>query len=634
MPSTTVVVRNDRDVFRPQLLSAQLQLLFANANLGIAVNVAAASILSGLEWTVAPHLQVLAWWLFIVAVATFRFMLTRRFLQASPDALDPEKWCRVFTLAAGLAGTGWGAAGILLYPQGHLENQVFLFFVLGGMMLGASSLLAPMTQAFLAFLVPAGTIPAIRLLLEGDRTHVAMGLLASVFTLATIIGTRRMNRTILASLRLQFENHELVAELRSANQQTAALNQALEQRVQERTAALSHSAEQLRAEIAQRQQTEEELLRARKLESLGVLAGGIAHDFNNFLTVVQGNIEVAKGELEPEAPAQVFLDQAASACQRAKFLSQQLLTFAKGGAPVRRVVSVAQLVADAVQLARSGSPVGIDVNIAEGLWSAEVDPGQIGQVFHNILLNAREAMPAGSAIEVRAKNVVAARDDEQDDPRVRVSIRDQGSGISPETLRRIFDPYFTTKPGGTGLGLATAYAIVVKHGGHISAESKLGAGTEFTVDLPASTKTPPAPSSLNQPAQSGSGRLLVMDDDPSLRVLFQAVLNQLGYDVRTAADGAEAIALYKKAKAEALEFDAVLLDLTVTGGMGGVEAAAKLKAFDPTIRMVVSSGYSDAPVMSHFADYGFDAVIEKPWTVQEMSAVLRSVLVTDRVRQV
>jgi hypothetical protein len=255
MPSTTVVVRNDRDVFRPQLLSAQLQLLFANANLGIAVNVAAASILSGLEWTVAPHLQVLAWWLFIVAVATFRFMLTRRFLQASPDALDPEKWCRVFTLAAGLAGTGWGAAGILLYPQGHLENQVFLFFVLGGMMLGASSLLAPMTQAFLAFLVPAGTIPAIRLLLEGDRTHVAMGLLASVFTLATIIGTRRMNRTILASLRLQFENHELVAELRSANQQTAALNQALEQRVQERTAALSHSAEQLRAEIAQRQQT-------------------------------------------------------------------------------------------------------------------------------------------------------------------------------------------------------------------------------------------------------------------------------------------------------------------------------------------------------------------------------------------
>ena len=242
------------------------------------------------------------------------------------------------------------------------------------------------------------------------------------------------------------------------------------------------STEQLRAEIAQREQTEEELIRSRKLESLGVLAGGIAHDFNNFLTVVQGNIEVAKTQLTPAEPAHDFLNQAANACQRAKFLSSQLLTFAKGGAPVRRVVSVVELVTDAVHLARTGSSIRIEVTIEEGLLPAQVDPGQIGQVLHNILINAREAMPGGGIIEVRAENLGVPG---SPDPQVRISIRDYGCGIPADIVGRVFDPYFTTKPGGNGLGLATAYAIVAKHGGHISVESTPGAGTVFTLDLPA-----------------------------------------------------------------------------------------------------------------------------------------------------
>src|ERR1700749_3271092 len=263
-----------------------------------------------------------------------------------------------------LAGIGWGAAGILLYPAAHLTNQVFLVFVLGGMMLGASSVLAPRPEAFLTFLIPVGLIPAARFFLEGDETHVAMGLLASLFTLATLMTTGRLYRMVDSSLRLQFENHHLVEDLRTANRETAALNQALELRVAERTAELLHSTEQLRSEIIHREQAEEELLRARKLESLGVLAGGIAHDFNNFLTVVQGNIEVAKVHLSPGEAARAFLDQAPSACQRAKFLSSQLLTFAKGGAPVRRVTSMTQLVTDAVFLARSGSSIAIELEIA------------------------------------------------------------------------------------------------------------------------------------------------------------------------------------------------------------------------------------------------------------------------------
>jgi signal transduction histidine kinase/ActR/RegA family two-component response regulator len=499
------------------------------------------------------------------------------------------------------------------------------------MMLGASSLLAPRPEAFLTFLILTGLGPVIRLFFEGDKTHLAMGLLATVFTLATLITTGRIYRMVDSSLRLQLENRELVEDLQTANQETEALNQALELRVQERTAELRKSTEQLRAEIAQRERTEEELLRARKLESVGVLAGGIAHDFNNFLTVVQGNIEVAKMQLNPNEPAQEFLDQAASACQRAAFLSSQLLTFAKGGTPVRRVASIAKLVTDAVQLARTGSPVSIEVSIAEDLWFAEVDPGQISQVLHNILLNARQAMPGGGRIEVRVVNVAFPNSPDDADPQVRISIRDYGSGISAEVLGRIFDPYFTTKPDGSGLGLATAYAIVVKHGGHISAESAPGAGTVFTIDLPASLETPLPQAPIVVNMQSGTERLLVMDDDETLRILFKAVLTKLGYDVQTARDGAEAIALFEETKAGGRGFDAVLLDLTVIGGMGGMETAVKLKELDPSSKLIVSSGYSDAPVMSDFGEYGFDAVILKPWTVTEISEVLRRVLVTDGV---
>jgi signal transduction histidine kinase/CheY-like chemotaxis protein len=627
MHSTASVARVNRESNKEQLLSAQLRLLYANTNLSVVVNILAATILSSLQRGVVRSSLVLGWWLFIALVSVARFVFGRLYWRTSPNPRDLDRWRIAFLLGAGLSGAGWGAAGVLLYPPGHLANQVFLVFVLGGMMLGASSVLAPRPEAFLTFLIPAGFTPSLRLFLEGDRTHVAMGLLGGLFTLATVIATGRIYRMVDSSLRLQLENRDLVDDLRAANQQTAALNQALERRVEERTAELHKSTEQLRAEIAQRQQAEEELLRARKLESLGVLAGGIAHDFNNFLTVVQGNIEVAKGQLDVEAPALGFLDQAASACQRAKFLSSQLLTFAKGGAPVRRVVSVAELVMEAVHLARTGSPIGIEVEIEQGLWSAEVDPGQIGQVLHNILINAREAITGGSNIEVRAENLAIPTDAGHAESRVRISIRDHGHGIPPDVLRRIFDPYFTTKPGGSGLGLATAYAIVIKHGGHISAESTPRAGTLFTVDLPASLEAPLSEVSLALPVQSGTGRLLVMDDDAALRILFKAVLTQLGYDVQTAGDGAEALALYETAKASDERFDAILLDLTVTGGMGGMEAAARFKELDPALKLIVSSGYSDAPVMSHFAQYGFDAVILKPWTVKEMSEVLRRVLV-------
>jgi signal transduction histidine kinase/CheY-like chemotaxis protein len=608
---------------RAGILAAEVRLLHANAALAFAVTVVAATILGRLQWNVVPNSRVRGWWLYMISVAVVRFIVARRYSRA-PQERDLGGWRAAFVIGAGLSGAGWGAAGILLYPFDQLINQVFLIFVLGGMMLGAASLLASRPEAFLAFMIPTGLAPSVRLFLQGDRPHMAMGILAGLFTIATVITTWRIHLAIESSLRLQFENRDLVAELQAANRQAEALNQALERRVEERTAELFKSTLQLRAEIEQRQQAEEELLRVRKLESVGVLAGGIAHDFNNFLTVVQGGIEVISSRFN-SGEVQEILDKMADACRRAAFLSSQLLTFAKGGAPVRRVVPVSDLVTDAVKLIRAGAAVSISVHLAKGLRSVVVDPNQMGQALHNILLNARQSMPEGGIIEVRAENAVLPGS--PGDQWVRISIRDYGCGIPAHILPRIFDPYFTTKPGGTGLGLATTHAIITKHGGRISAESKPGEGTVFTLELPA-TDAPAAPETpVVGGSERGTERILVMDDEEPIRLLLKTILKTLGYEVETARDGAEAIALFERAIAAGTAFRAVLLDVTVPGGMGGVEAGIRLKEIDPSVKLIVSSGYSDARVMSDFGKFGFDDVLPKPWTATQISDVFRRVLV-------
>jgi signal transduction histidine kinase/CheY-like chemotaxis protein len=625
--STTPVdaAHPDQGSTNQQIFAAQVRLLYGNLNVGVGVTFVAAPILGRFQWDVVPHLNIIGWCLYMFLVSAARFTLRRQYTRAAPSTLKTGTWNAAFAGGAGLAGAGWGAAGVLLYPEGQLTYQVFLTFILGGMMLGAVSLLAPRAEASLAFLIPTGLAPAIRLAVDGDEAHLAMGLLGGVFTLVTLITARRIHQTITSSLKLQFENLDLLEDLHAAKNHADTLNAQLEVRVRERTAELQESTEQLLAQIAEREQIEDELLRARKLESLGVLAGGIAHDFNNFLTVIQGNLELAKMRLESNEPVQGILDQTADACQRAVFLSSQLLTFAKGGAPVRRLVSVANLVRDAVHLARAGAQTTIEVSIPDDLRFAEVDPGQIGQVLHNILLNARQAMPEGGIIEVHAEN--------QGDDRVSISILDYGCGIPDDVLPRIFDPYFTTKTTGSGLGLATSYAIVAKHGGHLSVKSKPGEGTVFTIDLPASQERsePEAPTAAS--LQTGTERLLVMDDEEALRKLLKRVLTKLGYEVVTARDGAEAIALFEKAMESGRKFDAVMLDLTVSGGMGGIEAAARLKEFDANVKLIVSSGYSDSPVMSDFRKYGFDDVVPKPWVIATVSEKFRRVLVRDRDRK-
>ncbi len=372
---------------------------------------------------------------------------------------------------------------------------------------------------------------------------------------------------------------------------------------------------------------EEELRKREKLESVGLLAGGIAHDFNNILTAVLGNISLAQVASKPGDPVHARLLEAEKATLAAQGLTQQLLTFAKGGSPVRRLASVAQLVRDHAVFACRGSGISCQVDIAPSLWTAEIDEGQIGQVVNNLVLNAVQATAGGGTVLVIADNMSVGAQKDPLLPRgsyVRITVRDTGCGIPRENLQRMFDPYFTTKPGGTGLGLAVTYSIVKQHGGHISVDSEPGKGTTFFVYLPASGQSLPAPEQPLQTAQHGKGRVLVMDDEKIVSEIAREMLKELGYEVECAPDGVAAIARYDQARAQGRPFDFVIMDLTIAGGMGGKEAIRELLARDPTARALVSSGYSNDPVMANFAEHGFCGVITKPYRLSELAAALKA----------
>ncbi len=398
-------------------------------------------------------------------------------------------------------------------------------------------------------------------------------------------------------------------------------------KVSERNEELQRSNERLRREMQERHKVEEELLQARKMESLGVLAGGIAHDFNNILTAIAGNLALARLEAGPEGTLSEVLADAERACARASGLSLQLLTFAKGGAPVRRASSLGEIASESAASVLQGSACRLELHVPADLWPVDVDPGQISQVIQNVVLNAAQAMPEGGAVEVRAENADVASDalPLPAGRYVRLTVHDRGHGISPEDLPRIFDPYFSTRRGGRGLGLATAYAVVHKHQGHIAAESSPGHGTRVVLYLPAAVESAREAGMVQGPG-CGSGRILVMDDEDLIRELSRKALGRLGYEVVCAADGAEAVALYRAAVESGRPFRAVVLDLTVPGGMGGVESLRRMRQIDPRVKAIVSSGYSDDPVMASAAEYGFLAVVPKPWTIASLSRVLQRVL--------
>ncbi|MFN2343393.1 MAG: ATP-binding protein [Desulfonatronovibrio sp.] len=378
---------------------------------------------------------------------------------------------------------------------------------------------------------------------------------------------------------------------------------------------------------------EDERLRKEKLESIGLLAGGIAHDFNNILTAILNHIIMVKSTMSSDDNSLVKMESAQKACLRARRLTQQLLTFSKGGAPIKEATSMAELIEDTIAFSLRGSNVVSSLDISSGLWPANVDPGQISQVLENLVINSAQAMPSGGKVEIEAKNITLESNSGLPlgvGKYVKIVVRDNGCGIDEESLKKIFDPYFTTKKTGTGLGLATTYSIIKNHNGHIEVFSETGTGTEFTVYLPAASDSLVRDSgACSEEFQSGKGRILVLDDDEEILEVVREVLDLLGYDAVLVSDGKEVIEEYKRAREQGSPYDLVIVDLTIPGGMGGLEAIQRIHEVDPQVRAVVSSGYSQDPVMANYKEYGFAGVLAKPYTIHELGTLLKKLLVDE-----
>ncbi len=384
-------------------------------------------------------------------------------------------------------------------------------------------------------------------------------------------------------------------------------------------------------DLTERRRLEEELRRAHNLESIGVLAGGIAHDFNNILTAILGNISMAKLSLSPDDASYEKLLEAEKASRRAKDLTHQLLTFSKGGAPVKKTSSIVQIIRDSAGFALRGSNVRYELLLNDDICPVDIDEGQISQVMNNLLINADQAMPDGGVVLITAENIVSGGNNpfiQEHRNYVKITIEDRGIGISKDHLQKIFDPYFTTKQKGSGLGLAITFSIIKKHDGYITVKSDLGAGTTFTIYLPASRKAIERDAPEGKAVRGSARRVLLMDDEELVKQVAGAMLQSEGHTVGFAADGDETVELYRTAMESGQPFDLVIIDLTIPGGMGGKETMSKLIEIDPSVKAIVSSGYSTDPVLSDYKKYGFASFLAKPYTIQELNRVLLETLQT------
>ncbi|OIP66728.1 MAG: hypothetical protein CO150_07400 [Nitrospirae bacterium CG_4_9_14_3_um_filter_53_35] len=633
-----------------RLLREQVAQLDQHAPLGLIGTAINALILVWILRNQAPQTHLMAWLAAVLLVTLLRLPLLYRKIPlfSGPDS---TRRLAVFLISgAGLSGAAWGSASLIIFPTDSIVHQTFMAFVVGGMVAGAAGLYSVMMTAFLAFSLPV-LIPLIfRFLAAGDEIHVAMGGMTFLFAVLMTFTAKRIHATTINNISLQFEKGDLIVHLTEAKEETEIINrelaseilerkrveenlkrhkEQLEEKVAERTRELSFTNQRLQQEIDERTRLENELLQAEKLKSLGLLAGGIAHDFNNLLTGILGNISLAKMETPAGERLHDTLTESEKAAVRAKALTQQLLTFSTGGAPVKKRMFPADLIRDTATFALSGSNVRCRFDLASDLWPLDADEGQISQVINNLVINAHQAMPNGGTIRISAENLQDGADKPvtlEQGNYIRITVQDQGCGIPEEHLSRIFDPYFTTKQTGSGLGLATCYSIIRKHGGCITAESKLRAGATFRIYLPASSAPVAKAREPEHVLPAAGGRILVMDDEEMIRKTICAMLIRLGFSVESVHDGAEAIAVYQAAREAGSPFQAAIMDLTVPGGMGGKEAASLLLQMDPEARIIISSGYSNDPVMADYRDHGISGVMMKPYTTQELGAILNNIL--------
>ncbi|MDZ7860767.1 MAG: PAS domain S-box protein [Candidatus Krumholzibacteriota bacterium] len=385
-------------------------------------------------------------------------------------------------------------------------------------------------------------------------------------------------------------------------------------------------------DITERKEAQEALQRMQKLESVGTLAGGIAHDFNNILTGVYGNIELARLELSEDHQSYKHIETAHKSLERARHLTKQLLTFARGGEPLLESVNIKELVRDSVRFNLSGSSIEASLNLPDDLWMVKADRGQMSHVLANLIINAKEAMSMGGVIHIEAENVEEAGGEcasRLSGDYVMITVRDEGVGIPEKFLGSVFDPYFTTKKAGSGLGLSIAYSIINKHDGHISVQSEPGKGAAFALFLPAEKSSEiegKEEAETDRKPSKNLGEVLLMDDEKAVREVSARMLKAIGYNTDLAVNGEEALEKYISALKKGNPFDVVIADLTVPGGMGGKELSEKILTADPNAKVIVISGYSTDPVMAGYTDYGFAGRIVKPFEIKDLRREITRVI--------
>ena len=752
------------------LFSQQVHQLFSLAPYAIIASLINGAILVAIFWQVVPQLSITSWFISILIINGLWGFLLYRYRQCAQHKASLDRWANWFIAGNAASGCIWGLGGILLYPPTSIGHELFLAFVLGGMVAGATALYASHFPAFLAFSLPAATPLTLLFFSRGDSLHISMGAMGLLFVIIMTLTARRNQTMILESLSLHQENSTLVQNLTQARDRAEALNNSLskevthraaieeklrqhqedlETLVEARTAALQTSESQfrfvtehisdviwmmeidgsrfsyvspsvkelrgytaeevmamsldecltpsslekaqsvMRQELArlaneprqhgppiflelehrckdgstvwaevrasllldkkgnplgfagvtrnlterrkideEKHQLEAQLLRSQKMDAIGTLAGGIAHDFNNLLTSILGNITLTQHIMNLPPLGEKYLTRAEQATWRAKDLTQQLLVFTKGWDPIKHLISLRDLIIESSGFALSGSSVLCERHLATDLWPIEADPGQVSQIIHNIGINAVQAMPNGGTFVIQAENIWINKSPGgspiplPSGPYVHVTLSDKGIGIPKENLEKIFDPYFSTKPEGQGLGLASAYAIMQKHGGHILVESQANVGTKFSLYFPACTSGGKPIKLDTAPLKHGRGTILVMDDEEPIRQLVKEMLSHCGYKCELAKDGHETIALFQRAMGKGTPFSAVILDLTVPGGLGGKDTIIRLREIDPHVIAFVSSGYSNDPIMANCESYEFNGAITKPYSLIGLSTIL------------
>jgi len=380
---------------------------------------------------------------------------------------------------------------------------------------------------------------------------------------------------------------------------------------------------------AERENLQSQLNQTQKMEAIGTLAGGIAHDFNNMLAVITGNISYALSILNTKDD-ELFkvLSEAQQGVIQSQNLTNQLLTFAKGGEPIKQPSNINRFLKESARFVTSGAKSKCEFNLTDDLWITEIDSGQMNQVIANLVINAEQSMPNGGIITIRTENAEIETESDFSLPAgryIKISIEDQGAGIPKQHLSKIFNPYFTTKQKGSGLGLATTFSIIKRHGGLITVNSEVETGTAFDIYLPASSKDVQEVENKKEAKHKGLGRILIMDDQELILNMLGGMVNKIGYEAVLASDGTKAIDLYREAYQSRTLFDLVILDLTVPGGLGGAKTIPELLKIDSNVKAIISSGYSNDPIMANYEDYGFCGILPKPYTIAELSETLNKI---------